>query len=407
VSGDFLLSGGTLSLQNGNNTKDTLKIGGDFSQSGGTITQTGNSSYGTIIFNGSTPQTITKSAGIISNAIYFNVDSLAVVSIMGPADLSGSTGTFVVDNGGKLRGTGELTVPAGNNSTLTVNGSIAPGNSIGTLTINGNVAISGSYDVEIDGTPLCDQIIVIGGTATLGGTLNVTYSGTIQAGYTYTIIAGTLSGDFGAKNLPGGLSAWTIDNTSPDYILTYTGSALPVTWLTFRAALNDNNGVDLFWSTGAESNNEGFDVERSNDGRDWQTIDFVPGAGTTSEVSNYQYTDPLISHPSSLIYYRLKQRDFDGSIDYSPVRTVELSAQNGIRVYPNPANEEVTVSFAQPTEVRGTLRLYTQNNRLVAEYVIPPQTTDYPVRVAGLPPGTYLLQVVTGSQVWNRRVVVE
>ncbi|MFZ2897709.1 MAG: FG-GAP repeat protein, partial [Saprospiraceae bacterium] len=70
-----------------------------------------------------------------------------------------------------------------------------------------------------------------------------------------------------------------------------TESALPVTWLNFRASL-EGNDVHLTWSTASESNNEGFDVQRSENGRDWQTIAFVPGAGTTSEVQTYSYTDP-------------------------------------------------------------------------------------------------------------------
>lgn len=51
----------------------------------------------------------------------------------------------------------------------------------------------------------------------------------------------------------------------------------------------------------------------------------------------------------------------------------------------------MTISFAEPTEVRGTVKLYTQNSRLVAEYDIPPQTVDYQIRVASLPGGTYSL----------------
>jgi hypothetical protein len=72
------------------------------------------------------------------------------------------------------------------------------------------------------------------------------------------------------------------------------GAALPVTWLSFRAEYQSPN-VHLRWSTASESNNEGFDVQRSENGRDWQTLAFVPGAGTTSEVTNYQHTDNIQS----------------------------------------------------------------------------------------------------------------
>jgi hypothetical protein len=182
--------------------------------------------------------------------------------------------------------------------------------------------------------------------------------------------------------------------------------ALPVTWLSFRAAL-DGDDVKLAWSTASESNNEGFDIQRSENGRDWQTIAFVPGAGTTSEVTNYEYTDPspFTLHPS--LYYRLQQRDYDGTTDYSPVRVIQLEEENAIRVFPNPADEAVTVAFAEPIEKRGTLQLFNHNGRLVAEEVVAPGTSEHTLRVAYLPAGTYALRVVAGAQVWMRRVVVE
>ncbi|MBK7410243.1 MAG: hypothetical protein IPJ40_20610 [Saprospirales bacterium] len=154
-----------------------------------------------------------------------------------------------------------------------------------------------------------------------------------------------------------------------------SSAALPVTWLTFRATLNAENNVDLTWSTASESNNEGFDIQRSANGRDWETIDFVAGAGTTSEVQTYSYTDnspcPLPTADCTL-YYRLMQKDFDGTTDYSPVRVIELTGpQGGIRVYPNPTNEEVTISFAEPTEAGGPCNFFNQNSRLVGDMPLP------------------------------------
>ena len=149
-------------------------------------------------------------------------------------------------------------------------------------------------------------------------------------------------------------------------------------------------------------------MQRSANGRDWHTIHFEEGAGTTSEVQHYSYIDlsPFTLH-ASLIYYRLEQRDTDGATDYSPVRVVELGAEGGIRVFPNPASEVVTVAFGEVIRVRGTLRLLNGNGRLVAEHTIPVGTTDYQLRVAQLPSGTYLLEVKVGNQEWTKRVIVE
>ncbi|MBK6619323.1 MAG: T9SS type A sorting domain-containing protein [Saprospirales bacterium] len=184
---------------------------------------------------------------------------------------------------------------------------------------------------------------------------------------------------------------------------------LPVTWLDFRASVSEEKEVELVWSTGSESNNKGFGVERSSNANDWETIAFVPGAGTTSEKQNYSYTDksPVTSH-QSLIYYRLKQTDFSGAFEYSPLRFVEITNPQGvILVYPNPTDTEATISFSEPTEVQGLVRVYTQNNRFVLERVIPIHTSDYVLPLAQLPGEAYILQVVVGRKQWSKRLVVD
>ncbi len=228
------------------------------------------------------------------------------------------------------------------------------------------------------------------------------------------------SGPGAAGNFPGGGGGGRGGSTgaptggvgaSGQVIVTWAdNAALPVTWLSFRATLNEDKEVDLHWSTASESNNEGFDIERSANARDWETIAFVPGAGTTSEVQNYYYTDPAYAMASAgvaLIYYRLKQTDYDGAFEYSPVRTIEIENQNDIRVYPNPADEEVTISFTEPTEVRGTVQLFNQQGRLVAEQPIPPRTTEQVLRVSNLSAGMYILRITVGGEQWTKRVVVE
>ena len=204
------------------------------------------------------------------------------------------------------------------------------------------------------------------------------------------------------------LGASSIQNVGSCYSI--QRNALPVTWLPFTAKLNDEGGADLLWSTASEANNKGFNVQRSPNGRDWQTIHFEEGAGTTSERQDYSYTDNTLSTlNSTLVYYRLEQVDEgDGATDYSPLRVIELEGEaGGIRVFPNPASEEVTIGFAEPTEARGTVRLFTQNRRFLAEYPIAPQSTEYSLRVSTLPSGTYILVVKVGNREWTKRLVVE
>lgn len=107
-----------------------------------------------------------------------------------------------------MAGTGgerTLTAALDNQGTLT----ISPGAS-GILTIAGSLTTSGIINLELSGASSFDQLVVTGGSATLGGTLNVTLINgfTPQVGQTFTILTSTLprSGTFGT-NLPGTMSA--------------------------------------------------------------------------------------------------------------------------------------------------------------------------------------------------------
>ncbi|MBK6621239.1 MAG: T9SS type A sorting domain-containing protein [Saprospirales bacterium] len=423
-------------------TSNTLSLAGNYSN-GGTFTH----NSGTVRFNGGALQTL----GGANSTDFFNLtvdNSGAGLSLSLNQTVNGA---LTLTDG--LVATGANTLTIANDAP----GAISGGSS-GSY-VNGNLVRSilggvNTYTYPVGTATAYAPVTIAFGTGTIAGTLHgFTVDGdhpnvphptvpSVNRFWRFTINSGLTTANYGATfnwvladvdpmfdfttarcgKYSGGM--WTLptmgarmatsaeitgESGFSDFQIG-TSAALPVTWLSFRATLNEDKDVDLLWSTASESNNEGFDIERSANARDWETIAFVPGAGTTSEKQEYQFTDPayaMASAGAALIYYRLKQRDYDGSFEYSPVRTIELGNQNGIRVYPNPADEEVTISFARPTEVRGTARLYTQNNRLAAEYTIPPQTTDYPVRVAGLPAGIYVLQVVVGNEVWSKRLVVE
>jgi hypothetical protein len=288
-------------------------------------------------------------------------------------------------------------------------GMVTAYNPVASDQFGGSVSFSGSGSVALVGAPLRDTASV----TDLGSAFLFHYAGGWKQYSNLSLPPGYEMGEaFGssvalATDLIRGVITSPYRGIVTGAAFVFTESALPVTWLSFRATLVGDD-VHLSWSTASESNNEGFDVQRSENGRDWQTIAFVPGAGTTSEVSNYEYTDPTPSTLNAqLAYYRLQQRDYDGATDYSPIRVVQLSTAGGIRVYPNPADEVATISFGQPTESRGWLRLLNGNGRLLAEQVIPVGTAQHQLRVAQFPAGTYLLEVKVGVKEWTRRLVVE
>jgi hypothetical protein len=122
-------------------------------------------------------------------------------------------------------------------------------------------------------------------------------------------------------------------------------STIPVELISFTANVIENR-VRLEWSTATETNNQGFEIQRSKEGVEYFTAAFVNGNGTTTERQNYSYADWNLN--DGKYFYRLKQVDYDGSYEYSEVVQVELAALNSYLLeqnYPNPFNPATTIGF--------------------------------------------------------------
>jgi hypothetical protein len=123
---------------------------------------------------------------------------------------------------------------------------------------------------------------------------------------------------------------------------------LPVELARFTA---EPLGADalLRWATASEKNNDRFEVEASADGRTFRRIGQVPGHGSSSQPHEYQLVDPAIArYAASLVYYRLRQVDADGTFAYSPVRTVAARGLAGLALFPNPTKRAATLTGAEP-----------------------------------------------------------
>jgi len=116
-------------------------------------------------------------------------------------------------------------------------------------------------------------------------------------------------------------------------ILSFTTDAfpLPLRFLDF-VAQKEAGYVSLQWTTENEINVEGFTVEKSTDGRNFSDLHSLPASNAASTIKNYRATD---MQPSTVNYYRIRSRDFDGAIAYSKIIAVKTGI-DGIEIFPNP-----------------------------------------------------------------------
>ncbi|MBO7143642.1 MAG: T9SS type A sorting domain-containing protein [Salinivirgaceae bacterium] len=128
----------------------------------------------------------------------------------------------------------------------------------------------------------------------------------------------------------------------------FLDDVLPIE-LVYFTAHEIGYGVRFEWETASELNNDFFTIEFSIDAVEFAELTNIDGAGTSTEPHNYRYTD--FSSHAGIIYYRLKQTDYDGNFSYSEIVPVVFAEHheaetNDINfvVYPNPATDYITIS---------------------------------------------------------------
>lgn len=120
---------------------------------------------------------------------------------------------------------------------------------------------------------------------------------------------------------------------------------LPVELVDFEVGKSGNNEVKINWSTATEVNNDFFEIQNSEDGKHWHYVSKIKGSGNTTSVQQYTFFDKNPLRGTS--YYRLKQVDFDGKVNFSMIQSISFFSINdkgSIQIYPNPAGDEIRIS---------------------------------------------------------------
>jgi len=186
------------------------------------------------------------------------------------------------------------------------------------------------------------------------GTLQSVEEGGNSIGFTPETVKGIAYGVFPAS--------------TNSYVATYTSTPLPITLLSFTATKQGTSYALLKWTTSMESNNKGFEIQRSTDASSWTDISFVAGAGNSQTKRDYQYTDKDLANGT--YYYRLQQTDFDGKTSFSKIVSVTITGALSLELLqnrPNPFTGSTTIEMIIPQSCRVQLILYDQMGRPVQQ----------------------------------------
>lgn len=184
-----------------------------------------------------------------------------------------------------------------------------------------------------------------------------------------------------------------------------TVSAFPVKLIDFTAKLNANK-VDVDWITAEELNTDRFNVQRSVNGKYFETIGVVKAAGNSSAQQLYTYTDNNLDQRIGRYFYRLEMVDKDASKNYSQIRTVTLNTKvPSVAIVPNPVRNKAEVQLANIT---GNIVLQVSNlcGQIVLKqnrYVLPGELME--ITVSDLPAGVYVLSVDNNGNILTQQFI--
>lgn len=395
--GQTLTVGGTLSTLAGGNPSlirvngNTLRLLGNLNLSTGSTLEC--SAAGQISFNGTSTQTLTTPGGLDVYDIFWNNPSpvsltsdirvnhslnvqngilqtgSAKIILNATATITETDASYVV---GTVEATRTLSQSApvedfGNIGFSVVANGAAPGittvrRKTGPTAVQtgyvGNTSIFKYFDVTAQINTGLDANLAI---AYFDHELNGISEASLKAfrstdgGTTWFMVPGSM-GATGANivhaNHVEGFSRWTLANEQ---------APLPVTLLEFKGA-SVHGDAQLSWKTAMESNNRGFQVEKSIDGKYFEAIGFVEAKGLSS---SYAFTD---SNFGGLAYYRLRQIDKDATETFSKVILLRSEDFKNVSwtLSPNPTEHSASL-FTNGYKGELTVTAVASDGRIVFE----------------------------------------
>lgn len=214
----------------------------------------------------------------------------------------------------------------------------------------------------------------------------------------------SITNPVGFSNLTcGTINVQGYDNTSPFNENPKTTSctnppsvALPLTLLNFTAKPQTEN-IALNWQTADETNFKGFDIQRSTDGVNFNSIGFTNAKSNGS----YSTVDNNVTK-GEIYYYRLKMIDNNVSFKYSPVQSASLNTDFTVRLFPNPTHNNTTLQIENKyaDETEATIQIVNAQGQIISvlKVVLTSGLNSWALPTENLPTEVFLIYVQFKTQ---------
>lgn len=186
--------------------------------------------------------------------------------------------------------------------------------------------------------------------------------------------------------------------------------SLPVEWLDFLVT-QVKNEVLLSWQVNVNPEARYFEIQRSQNGLNWQSIGIQRITEEESGEQSYIWLDEN-AYPG-INYYKIKQFDNDGSFIYSKIINLDFQSDEIFRfdgLFPNPSKfRDISLSLFSQTEGDMQITLFNMNQKKIVQsnkYKVSKGEQVVKLNLQSLPFGTYFAKIEYNNEVYIKQFVL-
>ncbi len=190
--------------------------------------------------------------------------------------------------------------------------------------------------------------------------------------------------------------------TAPVWYTRLDNVVLPVTFSAFTLQKVDKV-AKLSWTTAQESNSSHFIIERSTDGRNWQSVATIAAAGYSTSSRNYVAFDNLPLDGTN--YYRIKQVDRDSRFEVSTVKSIFFKVDFNVSIAPNPATDFVELSLRNAYSKGVNIQLFNASGKMI--YSTTSIQNKIRINTSHLTRGLYFVKLIQDENTVTQKILLQ
>ena len=183
-----------------------------------------------------------------------------------------------------------------------------------------------------------------------------------------------------------------LTNQSGTYFFGSANSVLPLNLIDFNAVQKEGS-IYITWNTDNEINLDRYVVEKSYDGKYFDSLTSV-NAHNYSGLHSYSAID--LKSPHGVVYYRLKMINNSGEFGYSKIVSLNDAVVN-LSVHPNPVTGIIKVEHGKLIST-SHIKIYTVQGQLVLDKIADLNSIQTSINVSAFIKGVYILMIENSVQ---------